>query len=152
MTYKIKRSIDVDLDGELIRQPGTLLFPSLNNFCLFKTKRCLEDYLCIVKDRRHRLALTRFRLRSHNLAIETGRHNRIPRDQRVCSFCNSGKIEDEIHFLLFCSHYDDLRRPLVPIIQNLNTEEAFACLLNSIDPQVIRQVAKFIYLAFLRRA
>ena len=130
---------------------GISLHSSLNNFKLFKKEHGLEKYLSVVKNSKHREALTRLRLRSHNLAIETGRHSNIPRESRFCEHCNAEEIEDEIHFLLFCSLYDEIRRPLIPFIQNLNTKDAFTFLLNSTAPHITRLVAKFVYMAFLKR-
>jgi hypothetical protein len=129
-----------------------LTYTSLKNFRRFKTSHGLEKYFTIVKNPKHRVALTRFRLRSHNLAIETGRHNNIPREDRFCEYCDADRVEDEIHFLLFCSFYDELRRPLIPFIQNLNKKDAFVFLLNSTAPHITKLVAKFVYLAFTKRS
>jgi len=97
------------------------------------------------------IALCRLRLRSHNLAIEVGRHSNIPRERRLCIYCDSDQVEDEIHFLLFCSFYDELRRPLIPIIKDDNTHDAFVKLLNSTAPN-IGIVAKFVFQAFTKRS
>ena len=45
--------------------------------------------------------ITRFRLGSHRLPIETGRWQRIPRLERVCPLCNV--LGDEHHFLFECT-------------------------------------------------
>ena len=44
--------------------------------------------------------ITKFRLCSHRLPIETGRWNRTPREQRICTFCES--IGGEKHILYQC--------------------------------------------------
>lgn len=44
---------------------------------------------------------------SHDLAIETGRRNNTPSEQRLC-FCKSN-VEDEEHYLKFCPIYEDIR-------------------------------------------
>ena len=56
-----------------------------------------EDYLVDVKNKHHRIALTKVRITSHNLAIETGRYGtqRISRNLRFCCYCNNGMIENE---------------------------------------------------------
>ena len=51
--------------------------------------------------------ISKLRTSAHDLKIETGRHNRIPREQRVC-VC--GEVEDEEYFLLYCPLYEDIRR------------------------------------------
>ena len=43
----------------------------------------------------------RFRLGSHFLPIETGRWNRTPRNERLCSTC--GVLGDENHVIYSCS-------------------------------------------------
>ena len=51
--------------------------------------------------------LAKLRLSSHSLQIEMGRRNNIPREQRRCH-CRE-PVEDELHFLLRCPSYDDIR-------------------------------------------
>ena len=77
----------------------------------FKTNFKYEDYLTISKCRRYRNALVRLRLSSHSLRIESGRYgqNRISRNERICQFCSIGDIEDEYHFVLVCTMYNELR-------------------------------------------
>jgi Reverse transcriptase (RNA-dependent DNA polymerase) len=127
-------------------------YRSLDSYIKFKPNHGLEEYLSVAIDKRHLTALTRLRLRSHNLAIETGRHESIEREQRLCVYCNAVEIEDEVHFLLFCKLYEELRRPLIPFISELNTNDAFVFLLHSTAPNIVRLVAKFIYLAFIERS
>ena len=44
--------------------------------------------------------IIKFRLGSHKLPIETGRWNRTPRNERICSTC--GVLGDEPHYLHVC--------------------------------------------------
>ncbi len=125
---------------------------SLDNYMKFKPSHGLEHYFSVVSNKKHLTALCRFRLRSHNLAIELGRHKNMPRDRRICNYCDMDQIEDEIHFLLFCPLYEEFRRPLIPLISELNTHDAFVFLLHSTAPEVLKLVAKFIYLAFEKRS
>ena len=50
-----------------------------------------------------RYAISRLRLSSHHLEIETGRYTRpfTPANQRFCAAC-PGKVGDEYHFLTEC--------------------------------------------------
>jgi hypothetical protein len=51
----------------------------------------------------HKLRLlARFRLSCHHLAVETGRWSGIDIDQRVCTLCQSGAVQDEHHILFVC--------------------------------------------------
>ena len=55
-------------------------------------------------------ALSRLRLSSHRLEVETGRWarpNAISFEERHCTPCHL--LEDEFHFVLECSRYNDLR-------------------------------------------
>ena len=58
------------------------------------------------------LVLCKIRLSSHNLFIESGRSQNIPRSERICQLCNSD-IEDEFHFVLKCPVYCDLRKKYI---------------------------------------
>ena len=60
-------------------------------------------YLDNIKIKKYRFALTKFRLSSHQLEIETGKGKqpvKIPISDCKCKLCNT--IEDEFHFLLEC--------------------------------------------------
>ena len=56
------------------------------------------------------IALSQFRLSSHDLEIERGRYADVDRDARICHFCNNNQIENEYHFLLICPLYRGLRK------------------------------------------
>jgi hypothetical protein len=49
---------------------------------------------------------------SHNLAIDSGRHQNIARTHRYCKLCNLD-IEDEFHFILKCPWFSELRRKYI---------------------------------------
>jgi hypothetical protein len=51
-------------------------------------------------------ALARFRLGTHRLRCNE--HN-LHLDQRLCRLCGAGKLEDEMHVLLECDAYNELR-------------------------------------------
>ena len=44
-----------------------------------------------------RRTMSRFRLSAHDLAVEKGRQQSVPRNNRLCKICNV--IEDKEHFL-----------------------------------------------------
>ena len=50
------------------------------------------------------VAMSRIRTCNHNLPIEIGRHgrNNVPREERICTKCDSGLLGDEFHFILIC--------------------------------------------------
>ena len=69
-----------------------------------------ESYLDNISERKYKIALSKFRLSSHNLEIETGRYNSKPRSERIYRLCQMNVVEDEFHFLLTCETYTNLRR------------------------------------------
>jgi len=70
---------------------------------------CLQYYLSKFIPAHFRKYITKFRLSSHKLAIETGRYHNTDRSDRVCFVCGN-VIEDEFHFILVCPLYINLRK------------------------------------------
>ena len=68
-----------------------------------------------------RIALSRLRCSVHSLHIEVGRQDNIPTEDRVCYVCDSHDVEDEYHFIMNCSAYDNLRNLYLPHISNLHS-------------------------------
>ena len=50
--------------------------------------------------------------------IEKGRHMGVHKNLRFCPFCTD-KVEDEMHFLINCPVYNNLR---IPFLDSLGTE------------------------------
>ena len=77
--------------------------------------------------RSHRSLLAQLRTGILPLRLETGRFQNI-RDEntghfrklkveeRVCTLCNLNCIEDEIHFVLVCPKYAQIRSPLLDLL------------------------------------
>ena len=55
-------------------------------------------------------ALVRFRVGSHDLPVERGRHAGLPRCARVCERCCTGQVGDEMHVVFECPALEDIRR------------------------------------------
>lgn len=57
--------------------------------------------------------LMRYRLGCADTAVNAGRmvhrHVKKPRAERICPCCDSGQAEDELHQVLECTAYDDIR-------------------------------------------
>ena len=79
----------------------------------FKTVYGYESYLDHIKTRKFRRTLSQFRVSSHCLEIEKGRHSGVARINRICKICQSS-IEDEYHFVFICELYKDLRVKYLP--------------------------------------
>ena len=106
-------------------------------------------------------ALTKFRLSDHKLHIESGRHcnPRKPIEERLCKICNNQEIEDEIHFLLNCFFYCDLRSSLIQLaaslnhsFHNLSPKEKFSFLMCNSHPALVQEIALYIYRAMRARS
>lgn len=85
--------------------------PKLRTYCRIKDSFHLEPYL-LSGDLKARKMWTRFRISSHKLGIEAGRHHKprpIPIEERLCTKCNTGDIEDEYHFLMTCPAFQTIR-------------------------------------------
>jgi hypothetical protein len=82
-----------------------------------------ELYLSKVEWRRHRVALSRLRTGSNQLAVNRLK-GRVPKNERLCKYCNninSNHLEDEYHFVMVCPLYKEIRISyLVNIAQNVN--------------------------------
>ena len=82
--------------------------------CYLSLKRDYElaEYLSTVRDTRQRQILTKYRLSDHSLAVEKGRYKQawLPREQRLCGHCTTGEVETEMHFLLYCPKFEQIRK------------------------------------------
>ena len=74
-----------------------------SNYRLFKKKFCFEDYLTYLPSTLRQRVLE-FRFNKHRLPIQQRRSLGIPRDERICTVCDSGEVEDEFHYLHNCSN------------------------------------------------
>jgi hypothetical protein len=67
------------------------------------------------------MALCRFRLGLHDLEINRGAWNKIPREERLCPLCQRKtvhSVEDESHFFLACPSFTALRQEYTDIFRN----------------------------------
>ena len=82
----------------------------LRTYRKFKRNYKREEYLSAVKNIKHRISMTKFRISDHCLEIEKGRYTppyTKPEDG-VCKLCNNA-VEDEAHFLFICPPYSNER-------------------------------------------
>jgi hypothetical protein len=84
----------------------------LRCYLLFKCKFGFENYLSIVRSFEHRKNITKLRISAHKLQIEVGRYQGTLLQNRVCHRCNTGEIDDEIHYLLKCVKFTQERAEL----------------------------------------
>ena len=94
-----------------------------------------------------RSLITKIRISAHSLAIETGRYckPKILANERFCKFCKD-QVEDEIHFLLHCPLYKDIRENY-SIFKKVNKEDdikSVAFLLNPDNLVDTKQICKYL--------
>jgi exonuclease III len=128
--------------------------PKLRTYKLFKTEVRIEPYLNFNLPRNIYKSIARFRLSSHNLHIELGRHKRpyIPANERHCRRCDSDLVEDEFHCLMICKKWDNLRISLLEKasehIENflvLSLETQFIKIVSSKNQAMIHALGKFLF-------
>ena len=136
---------------------NTTVNNKLRTYARFKKSFEMENYVKAFGLSKRKM-FTKLRISSHNLAIEKGRHSKIPQSNDiVCDFCkfarnnctcNSFKynrlcqvcnvIEDECHFLLKCSLYKNCRQSFLENLKSFvvidfdNIDEVFIKLMSTL--------------------
>ena len=113
-------------------------------YSLFKENTDLERYL-ITLPHSLRLTMLHFRLSNHRFPVEIGRWTqpRTPLHERKCSLCFSD-IGDEMHYLLICPCFKDLRNKLIPKKYTVNPNIIkFKQIMTTSDPTRLRSLAIF---------
>ena len=138
--------------------------PKLRTYKLFKHDFSTESYLYFNLPKWKRSILAQFRLGILPLNIETGRYKLIKDNQgkfrktkpeeRLCLVCNAGLTEDETHFLLECTCYNQMRQKLLQIapiknenFMSLEKDNRLKYLMNN----CIKQVADFLFNSWEKR-
>lgn len=138
--YDWKRTSELLADGKLT----TYLF--------LKTNFSFENYLTLVKNYDYRKSICKLRTSTHKLLIETGRYNKVPRNERICKNCTLSEIEDETHFLTRCTKFSHDRGVLFNLISsrvnqfsNLSDKDKLFWLLNCENAEILNSVGRFLY-------
>ena len=125
----------------------------LRTYTTFKDNFETEQYVLLNLNKRERSLLAQFRCGILPLRVETGRYVGEPPEQRLCSFCNQIQIEDERHFLIQCTFYNDIRTDVFNDqfsniqFNILNDVEKLRYLVKNVP----RKVAKYIVKSYMRR-
>lgn len=142
---------------DLFNDSGQINGNKLRTYRLYKTEIQTESYVKLPISRDHRRILAMFRCGNLPLHIETGRFARpkTPVEQRTCFHCIDS-VEHELHFLIDCPFYDDIRRKLFQKANRCNSDfysynsvEKLIFLMNNINMQSL--VASTLYDMFQRR-
>ena len=79
---------------------------------------CGEESRCAgIKMKNERRMILKLRGGTAPLQVEMGRWRGVKREERTCKECNSGEVEDVIHWLLRCLTWNSQRQPLMKMIQ-----------------------------------
>jgi hypothetical protein len=132
----------------------------LRTYRTYKSDFRTEEYLWKCYNTAHRKAIARFRLSAHKLNIESLRYARprIEPQDRLCTNCNINECEDELHFMITCSCYDDIRSIFFQEISAkyepftaLSNTDKFTWLCSNIDEYIIKVIGDFLHKCFERR-
>ena len=119
------------------------------HICVFQ----FQPYLEKVVHKKFRNAISKLRLSSHRLHIESGRWNRphpTPRENRLCSTCNT--LEDEFHFIFECTLYNDERQFLIkPYYRRRYSMFKLIELFQSSNKNILSKLGNYIYKCFEKR-
>ncbi len=125
----------------------------MRTYVKFKNNLGMEKYLMSNLNWKQKQILSKFRLSSHNLFIETGRHCRpvLPAAERICKKCSLNETEDELHFLLKCQNYVELRTKYIFDLNDRSVDEHFIYLMSSESYTILQNVSSFLIEAFEKR-
>ena len=93
----------------------------LRTYRQFKNDFGTEKYLFSNLSKSERSHLAQFRCGILPLRLETGRFVGLSVEERICNLCNINETEDELHFLLRCTCYNELRNRLTRKAIELHT-------------------------------
>lgn len=83
-----------------------------------KTELETEEYLeeGTAQERR---VMVMMRGGTNDLRVETGRYEKLEKEERKCIFCESGEVEDERHFLCRCEAWKEERELVLKEVRKL---------------------------------
>jgi hypothetical protein len=123
----------------------------LRTYITFKSVFSCEDYLKLNLKRNELSLLAQLRFGILPLRIETGRYIGEAPEQRLCSLCDLMDIESEVHFIIVCPRYRNIRTQYIGHIlntmQTISDNEKLCVLMKNYT----RQTVKYISAAYLKR-
>ena len=103
---------------------------------------------------KHRQAVTKLRISSHRLPVESGRYNNVPFDKRTCKLCNLNEVGNEQHYLIQCSNtlFKEIRYSFIQKLHQINSsfslfndQDLFLYIISMKDRSITKLFAKFCY-------
>lgn len=134
------QNIDINYDSDIYKNTFENSTSTMN---VTYKKVCGLNYNYILYnsniDDNQRKIITRWRLSSIPIKIETMRYKKIPQDQRKCTICLL--IEDEYHILFKCTLFISIRRQFKDL---LDTKKDVKSLLNPSNIDEITTLANYL--------
>ena len=132
----------------------------LRFYSTLKSSFSREPYIDLVQSRNQRSFLTRLRCSAHHLEIEKLRYCNppVPPSSRICKFCSSGEIGDEVHFMMNCDTFSIKRAcfmgkisSILPTFSALSSTDKLKTVLCPKSTAAVKIVNKFVRIMFLAR-
>ena len=103
--------------------------------------------------RNERSLLAQLRCGILPLRVETGRYVGETPEQRLCKLCNTGSVEDELHFVMNCSLYQDTRHNYLSeiLLSDQYVDMRDCDKFVNIVKHHPRRLAKYLVAAYLKR-
>ena len=133
--------------------------PKLRTYNLFKTDLKQEKYITYIRNRNYLKAISQFRTSSHNLFIEIGRHTIpvTPLENRICKFCSTSEIDDEVHMLIDCPFHSQERTVFFDkikgeiVLNNAHSIETFRKIMTCDLHFTLNALGKYLHTGFYKR-
>ena len=142
----LKNYVKQNLKDQFLQRWKSDVENSSKSLCyrIYKTNFGYEKYLDLLNNK-DRQILCKFRICNHRFPIETGRWERVPREDRTCTLCNNNQIGDEFHYLMECKMFCVERKQYLGnyFCKNVNVLK-FETLLNSHNTRKLRNICKFL--------
>ena len=108
----------------------------------------LPKYLSLDMNRQLKVIMTRFRFGVSDINVHKLRYRNHNQAQLLCNYCKD-MVENEVHFLLCCPLYSEIREKFIPLkyYREPNLFRA-TILLNCNHDKTVENLCRFIYQAF----
>ena len=97
----------------VLPNPSVLMLSSIITEFL-RLSLFVKKYLFVIENYILKILMTNLRLGLLNLEIVLSRYEGIPCEERFCKLCDSGLVEDEMHFVLVCNYFINERQSFIP--------------------------------------
>ena len=122
-----------------------------NEYKQFNSIHCVQTYLHENLNRQFRFVMAKFRFGVSDINVHYYRHRHHVEGDRLCPLCKMSR-EDEVHFVLCCTFYENIRRELIvgKYVRNPNLFK-LNILMASRSTVTVRKLAISLYKAFKLR-